>query len=120
MANLQIDQISSTRFNALGGYARGPRSRLVFDELAYFEVAGGDVIGVATKDITDQDFGGIVLARDQRLRFRCVNVTEFRPTAEEAREILFAGMREAACARIEDHYQGDEDGEPADFFTHLR
>ncbi len=92
----------------------------MFEELAYFEVAGGDVIGIATKDITDQDFGGIVLAKDQRLRFRGVSVTEFRPTPEEAKISLFARMREAAQARAEDHYQGDDDRDPIDFFTHLR
>lgn len=119
MEDLAIDEISLTRFNALGGYARVPGSWLVFEELAYFEVTGSDVIGIATKDTTDQDFGGIVLAKDQKLRFRGVAVTGFHPTSELAREALFTGMREAARARVEDHHQGDEEGQPVDFFTHL-
>ena len=119
MSEPQINEISLTRFNALGGYARVPGSWHVFDELNYFEVEGADVIGIATKDLTDQDFGGIVLAQDQKLRFRGVNVTDFRATPEAARESLFAGMRQAALAQVEDHYQGDEKGAPIDFFTHL-
>lgn len=119
MDDPQITEISFTRFNALGGYARAPGSWLVFDELAFFEAAGGDVIGIATRDIADRDFGGIVMARDRKLRFRAVNVTEFHPTPEGGKESLFVGMREAACARAEDHYQGDEDGQPVDFFAHL-
>lgn len=91
----------------------------MIEELAYFEVEGGDVIGIATMDITDQDFGGIVLAKDQKLCFRGVKVTGFHPTPEEGQETLFAGMREAARAPTEQHYQGDEKGSPVDFFTHL-
>jgi len=119
MEDLEVSEISLTRFNALGGYARLPGSRLVFEELTYFEVTGSDVIGIATKDITDQDFGGIVLAKDQKLRFRSVAVSGFHPTSELAREALFTEMREAARARAEDHHQGDEEGQPIDFFTHL-
>lgn len=62
MDDLEITQISFTRFNALGGYARHPRSFLMIEELDFFETNNGDVIGIATRDITDQDFGGIVLA----------------------------------------------------------
>lgn len=119
MEDLAIQSISLTRFNALGGYARAPGSWLMFEDLEYFEVSGGKVIGIATKDHTDQDFGGLVLAKDQKLRFRCVAVTDFCPTPEEAKEKLFQEMREAACAQVEDHYQGDEEGNPVDFFTHL-
>ncbi|PDS69880.1 hypothetical protein [Rhizobium phaseoli] len=119
MDELSISPISLIRFNALGGYARHPRTFLTLDELEYFEAEGGSVIGIATKDITDQDFGGIVMARDHGLRFRAVNVTDFCPTPGAAKLALFAGMREAARAQAEDHHQGDEIGEPVDFFTHL-
>lgn len=119
MDELQIRPISFTRFNALGGYARHPRTLLMLDELAYFEAEGGDVIGIATRDIEDQDYGGIVMARDRKHCFRGVNVTDFFPDPEAAQEALFAGMRQAARAQAEDHYQGDEKGQPVDFFTHL-
>ncbi len=119
MKELEINEISLTRFDALGGYARAPGSWLVFNELAYLEVAGGDVIAIATKDIADQDFGGMVLAKDKKLRFRCVDVANFHPSPEGAREELFVRMRAAARARAEDHYQGDEKGYPVDFFSHL-
>ncbi|MET4209070.1 hypothetical protein [Bradyrhizobium sp. LA2.1] len=119
MDDFAIHPISMTRFNALGGYARHPRSFLMIDELEYFETENGDVLGIATLDITDQDFGGIVLARDSKLCFRSVDITEFCATADEARKALFAGMVKAAQANAEEHHQGDEKGAPVDFFTHL-
>jgi hypothetical protein len=119
MEDLEVRQISLARFNALGGYARKPGSWLVFEELEHFEVASGNVIGIATKDITDQDFSGIVLAKDQKQRFRCVDIVKFCSTPEEAKLALFAGMQQASRAQIKDHHQGDEVGAPVDFFTHL-
>lgn len=89
MKEPQINPISFTRFNALGGYARHPSTLLMLNELAYFEVEGGNVIGIATQDIEDQDFGGIVMARDRKRRFRGVDVTHFLPTPETAQEQLF-------------------------------
>lgn len=119
MAPIQITQISLTRFNALGGYARVPGSWLAIEELSYFEVGGGEVIGIVTKDITDQDFSGIVLAKDQKLCFRGVDVIEFHQTREKAKDALFIAMQDAARAKVEEHYQGDEVGAPVDFFTHV-
>ncbi|MBY3178716.1 hypothetical protein HFO41_31805 [Rhizobium leguminosarum] len=119
MVEVQIKPISITRFNALGGYARHPGTLLMLNELEYFEADGGDVIGIATQDIEDQDFGGIVMARDRKRCFRGVHVTDFFATPEMAQEALFAGMRKAAQGLAEDHYQGDEEGQPVDFFTHL-
>lgn len=108
MDDFAIAPISLTRFNALGGYASHPRTFLMIEELEFFETRNGDVLGIATLEITDQDFGGIVLARDSKRHFRCVDVTEFCETPEEAREVLFAGMVKAAQANAEDHHQGDE------------
>ncbi|WP_313614813.1 hypothetical protein [Rhizobium sp.] len=119
MDDLSISPISLTRFNALGGYARQPSTLLYLEELEYFEAEGGNVIGIAAKDITDQDFGGVVMAQDSNLRFRGVSVTEFCATPEAGKVALFAGMRKAARAQAGDHHQGDEKGEPVDFFTHV-
>ncbi len=119
MVAVQIKPISRTRFNALGGYARHPGTLLMLDELGYFEAEGGNVIGIATQDLEDQDFGGIVMARDRKRCFRGVHVTGFFPSPETAREELLAGMSKAAQALAEDHFQGDEKGEPVDFFSHL-
>jgi hypothetical protein len=119
MGDFAVIPISLTRFNALGGYARHPRTFLMIDELEFFETQNGDVLGIATLDIIESGFGGIVLARDSKRRFRGVDVTEFCDTAEKAREVLFAGMVKAARANEEEHHQGDEKGAPVDFFTHL-
>ncbi|HEV7254143.1 MAG TPA: hypothetical protein VGN97_13750 [Mesorhizobium sp.] len=119
MDDFAISPISLTRFNALGGYARQPLTFLTTQELGFYETGDGDVLGIAVLDIADQDFGGIVLARDGKLRFRAVNVTDFCATPVEAQDALFAGMTKAAQANAEEHHQGDEKGAPVDFFTHL-
>lgn len=119
MADSKIKTISFARFNALGGYARAPEAWLTFEELEYFETSSGNVIGIATKDHTDQDFGGLVLAKDQMLRFRCVNVEVSYITPEKAKEKLFADMGAADLVQDEEHYQGDDAGNPIDFFTNL-
>jgi hypothetical protein len=91
---------------------------MTLEELEYLEIEGGSVIGILTKDLTDEDFGGIVMARDRNLRFRGVDLTGFFAHPQEAREALVDGMRNAARIQIEAHHQGDEVGEPVDFFAH--
>lgn len=119
MDEFDIFPISITRFNALGGYARQPMTLLYLDEMGHFEIEGGAVIGILGKDITDGDYGGVVMARDRNLRFRGTTVTHFDVSLEKAKEKLFSAMREAALASSEEHYQGDEKGNPVDFFTHV-
>jgi hypothetical protein len=69
--------ISPHRFNALGGYARQPRSSLYGEEIRYFEHADERLLGMVLRDLADNDFGGIVFGRDRRLRFRWVSGTGF-------------------------------------------
>ena len=120
MDDFPISPISLSRFNALGGYVRHPETLQLIKELGFYEFNNGDVLGIAVLSIRDQDFGGIVLARDRKLRFRCVDVTKFCANHEAALEALFAGMTKAAQANAEEHHQGDEKGEPVDFFAHLQ
>jgi hypothetical protein len=56
--------ISRLRFNALASYARDPRTVLTAEELGWFEHADERVLGVLIRDRTDDDYSGIVLARD--------------------------------------------------------
>ena len=115
-----MKQISLLRFNALAGYARHPNYWIIAEEMEWFEHESGSVVGTVIRDRTDDDFGGIVMAQDHKLRFRSVNFPEFYPTLDEAIEYLEHEMNIAAVADPDDHYQGDERGSPVDFFEYSR
>lgn len=108
--------ISFLRFNALASYARHPRTRFVADELSAFEHADERVLGLVIRDRIDGDFAGIVFARDERLRYRWIGMTEFERSERRARARLRPKLERAAMAPDDDHHQGDADGEPVDFF----
>ena len=88
--------------------------------MEWFEHESVSVVGTVIRDRTDDDFGGIVMAQDHKLRFRSVNFPEFYPTFDEAIEYLEHEMNIAAVADPDDHYQGDEQGSPVDFFEYSR
>src|SRR5438309_10139434 len=76
------------RFNALAGYARVPMTTAFSEETAWFEHGSERVLGIVARDRTDNDFTGIVMARDQRGRFRAVELTSFEPTQRRAEVLL--------------------------------
>lgn len=108
--------ISAIRFDAFAGYARGPMARVAAEELAWYEQDGGRVLGMILRDRTDNDFGHLVFAQDLRRRYRNVDVG-FSASRPEAEAALRVAMEKAAVAPPEDHHQGDEKGDPVDFFT---
>lgn len=112
-----MEAISESRFNALAGYARRPIARLMAQELEFYQVEGGRIVGMIIEDRTDKDFGGAVFARDAADRYRCVRVTDFGQTLDAAREALRVEMEIARQAPPEEFHQGDEIDEPIDFFT---
>lgn len=112
--------ISSIRFNAIAGYARLPMAHVYAEELAYFELDDGKVVGMLLVDRYDRDYLGVVFARDARLRYRSTAQTDFYPTAEEAQTALSAALDVAAAAAPEEHHQADEKGPPIDFFAPVR
>src|SRR2546430_15550991 len=109
--------LSLVRFNALAGYARQPMATALSEEMGWFEHDSERVLGAVVRDVTDNDFTGLVLARDRRGRFRAVEVAAFEPTRRRAQAMLRRGMERLAMAPDEEYYQGDEPGVPLDFFT---
>jgi hypothetical protein len=109
--------ISRLRFDALGGYARQPRSILYGEEIRFFEHANERLLGMIIRDLTDNDFGGMVLGRDRRLRFRWVSGTGFFDSQRRAEVELRREMERVAGLPDDEYYQGDETGKPVDFFT---
>ena len=105
------------RFNALAGYCRQPPARLLAEELAWFEHGDERILGFVIRDRADDDFGGMVLGRDQKGRFRWIGSTRFHKSQRRAEMALRREMEVSFLAPDEKYYQGGETGIPLDFFT---
>jgi hypothetical protein len=112
-----VKPISRLRFDALAGYARRPETVITAEELGYFEHADERVLGILIRDRTDNDFAGMVLARDELLQYRWTRMTDFEPTERRARAMLRPALEQAAMAPDEEHHQGHKKPKPVDFFT---
>jgi hypothetical protein len=112
-----MKEISRIRFNALAGYARHPRTVLTAEELGYYEHADERVLGIVVRDRADNDFAGMVLARDELKQYRWTSMTEWAPTARHARALLRPALEQAAMSPDEEHHQGHANAVPVDFYT---
>lgn len=110
-------KISRLRFDALAGYCRDPRSAIYGEEVGWFEYGDARALGLLLLDWTDQDYGGLVLQRDRKRRFRGTGMTgPFHLTRHRAEVDLRRAVEKAALSD-DDGTQGDEAGQPVDFFT---
>lgn len=113
----KIQPISKLRFDALAGYIRQLSSFIVAEELAWYSHDDGRVLGVLLLDRSDGDFGGIVLGRDARKRFRAVDVIGFDEDRDKAERSLLEGVERWSRRPDADFYQGDENLAPVNFFA---
>lgn len=103
-----VNEISLYRYNALAGYSRLPSTFVVSEELEWYEHSSGRVLGVLILDRVDEDFGGIIMGRDERRRFRCVHVSDFRDDAEAARRLLFENIERLSASADSEFEQGGD------------
>ena len=61
----------------------------IFEELEWYAAPDERVVGALVRDFEDQDFGWVILARDERLRYRAIDVNSTLPDLEAARKQLF-------------------------------
>lgn len=88
-----VRKITRRQFDAYC-YARQPLIRVLANEVAWFEAFDRKILAAVTFDITDSDYGYVILARDLRKMFRCVEVSpEFSATPEQAEELLRAAVK---------------------------
>jgi hypothetical protein len=109
--------ISLVRFNALAAYCRRPETFFVAEESAWFEHGCERVLGTIIRDLTDNDFAGIVLACDGYQRFRCVGITQFERSQRRAEVLLRHEMDRLALAPDDKYCQGDKESISLDFYT---
>lgn len=107
--------ISRARWDALAAYCRHPMAQALSQEIAWFEAADENVLATIIVD-TDNEFSGMILARDLMERFRWIGATDYFSTPEEAIVDLSAKIQALLPGLEEERAQGDETGSPVDFF----
>lgn len=114
---MSIDPIDERRFNALAAYSRLPFIVQRVQEYDWLATNDERLLGVLTWDRHDHDFGYVALARDERLRYRAVDVQASHPTTDAARTALIEAMQRLQREPDTEFHQGDVDRPPVDFFT---
>lgn len=98
-------------------YARRPMIRVIADEVAWYEASDRKILATITCDVTDSDYGFVVLARDARRMFRCIDVDTSFPTIQEAEENLHRVIAKYENDGQETYPQGDEKERPYEIFV---
>jgi ribosomal protein L30 len=112
-----LKSLSRLRFSALAGYAREPATVLIFDEREWHATNDERVLGVVVRDRNDEDYGWVILGKDERLRYRAITAGSEFVSPEAARHDLFNRMKEEHAKADEEFYQKDTLGPPTNFFT---
>lgn len=112
-------EISQARFNLLAIGTRLSPASYMFEEISYWADLEERVIGVITRDRTDDDYGWSLLARDRNGRFRAADLdfTTRCPqyTAVALRERIAKAVTEDDLALL--GTQGDETNQPTDLLS---
>ncbi len=101
----------------MAGYIRSPYSVFFAEELSWFEERDEKLLGVVSVDTSDGDYVLTVLARDAVNRYRAVDLQTGLETQAAATIELKARLAALADKPAEFFHQGDERGQPVDFFT---
>ena len=106
-AVMAINSISRWEFDAFGP-SRGPLVGVAWEEVEWFADEAGNVIGVLTHDLADDDWGYAVLGRDRNGVFRAVGNDVSIKRQDKARTRLIAEMETLAGTCQTMFPQGDE------------
>jgi hypothetical protein len=111
-----MKRLSKLRFDALAGYIRNPYSVFFAEELDWFQSGDEKLLGLVSIDTSDNDYVATVLARDQRGRYRAVDLEINLPFREEAIGKLTTMLAALVGKPADFFYQGDEEGRRVEFF----
>jgi hypothetical protein len=114
---VDVRELSLGRFNALAGYARNPTTVTLLDEAEWYATGDERVVGMVVRDMVDNDWGWIILGRDERLRFRAIDVMSSLPSIESARSDLMQRMEFHNGEPDASFHQGDAPEAATDFLT---
>lgn len=112
-----MKELSQVRFDALAAYCRSPWTVLASEEVRWYQAYDEAILIVVIRDRADDDYSAMLLARDLKERYRWVEMTEFKQTADEAVAAAKDKVEQVFMALEKERVQGDEKGKPIDFFT---
>jgi len=100
-------------------YCRMPLVRFAAEEIEWYSLLENRLLGIVIRDVTDDDYGFIILGRDARKLFRCIEVgTEFHASPEKARKALAGKINQDYLGKVQDIYPQDDEADAGfDLFT---
>jgi hypothetical protein len=101
------------RYNAFIAWTRSPAAGMYGTEVEYFSAGEEVLIGAVVLDHTDEDYGYVSLGRDEKGRFRCIEMNSSMRRLPEAREALFKSLKKFVVTGQTTFPQGDVEGDPA-------
>lgn len=104
---INIREISRARFDALASMSRSPAAAYVSEELAWYANEDETILGVMLRDVIDNDYVAIVMARDEGGVFRCFDSECSLPTPNEATAWLTRAMKWHTGQGVRMYAQGD-------------
>jgi hypothetical protein len=71
---VEIKEPSIRRFEALAGYIRRPEIVICIEDIEWFATRDERLVGMLARDRIHSDFSWVILGRDERLRFRAIDL----------------------------------------------
>ena len=96
---------------------RHPVAELLAEEVEWYSDDGERVLATLFRDITDDDYCFLLLARDEVGRFRCIDVDCSFPTVQLAREKLKAAIARETAKQNPGHRQDEKPTGGLDLFA---
>ncbi len=112
-----VRSISRERFNAFVSWTRSPIALDFGTELDWYADTHERVLGAVVLDHTDQDFGYVILGRDEVGRFRAIDQRVSFPNGGMARSRLKQALRQWSETGKSVFPQGDPGYRGVDLFT---
>lgn len=103
--------ITKRQFDAFC-YSREPLIRIISREVAWYEAFDRKILATIVFDLTDGDFGYVVLGRDAQKIFRCIDIFFSFQSQREAEEALRICLEKYRNDGRELYPQGDEKEAP--------
>lgn len=102
-------------------YSRMPLVRYTVEEVEWYSLFSNRLLAVIARDVTDNDYGFVILGRDSRKLFRCIDLgNKFYETSINARKSLARYLGEKYLGKVQDVYpQGDEKEPTIELFVDI-
>lgn len=104
---MAVKPISQTKFDSYHP-ARTPIAEVVCEETDWYADDAGNVIGAVVRDRTDNDWGYVILGRDEHGHFRCFDQKASIQEKRTARTELIAAMSKVEASGQMEFPQHDD------------